>query len=91
MMYTKEQKETFLAELELYGLTELRIAWLEEKLGAIRVGDLIKISEAKMRREWGLDPATVRTITRALDRFRKGTPTRTVEEILTFKTEEVDA
>jgi hypothetical protein len=72
-------------------LTESRIAWLEEKLGAIRVGDLIKVSEARMRREWELDPATVRTITRALDRFREGKPTRTVQEILTFKPDEGDS
>jgi len=72
----------------LYGLAESRIAWLEEKLGAIRIGDLIKVSEAKMRREWGLDPSTARTITRALDRFREGKPTKTVEQLLAISEED---
>lgn len=77
---TREQLETPLAELEVYGLSPRTCGLLEDKFGCLYVGDLGDVTEEMLLERPLIGEGTVAEIRRALTNFLKGKPAKTIDE-----------
>ena len=79
---TREQLDTPLAELELYGLESKDVNVLETQLDCVYVKDLEAVRERELMKVQNIGEVVVLRIRRALQNFVEGNQIKTVEECL---------